>query len=360
MSYLLGEQIMLGMGLEQTRGTAIEPQVWIPARSPASLAAVVEQVQIKETRASGISTDGSEVTQMRAEGDLEFNVRSNSIGYIFRSLLGSHSSVTSGGATTHIFSRSVAGPQFPSLTLALSQPGHQSYIYPLAIVSQLELRTPIDDLVNATASFIAKAETDHAAFTTLVADDDVYFRSHDVVVKFADDLSGLDAALGVCIKDLTFTIANNARPNFCLGDINPGDILTLITELSGSFTTDYEGASAYYSTFKSAGLKAMRIEMKRDDLATIGSSGKYHTLTIDLARVSFTGYSPDRPLDDIVTENIDFMAHYSEDDMQAIKVTLINTNSTYTEVSTSSSASASVSPSSSASSSASSSPSPSA
>ena len=360
MAYLSGEKILLGLGLEQVRGTAVDPQVWIPARAASTIASIVEQVQIKETRGSGISTDGSEVTTIRAEGDLEFNVRVNTIGYILRSLLGQVSSSTDQGATTHIFSRSNLGPQFPSLTLALSQPGQQSYAYPLAIVSKLELRTPIDDLVNATVSFMAKSESAHPAYSPVWTTDDVYFRSHDVVISFADDLSGLNAAQGVCIKEFAFTIANNARPNLCLGDINPGDILTLITELSGSFKTDFEGVEEYYDVFKAAGRKAMRIKMVRDDLAPIGTSGKYPTLQIDLASVTFTGYKADRPLDDIVQENIDFMAHYSEDDGEAITVTLINGTGDYTEVSASHSPSASVSPSSSTSPSHSLSPSPSA
>src|SRR5690606_24772091 len=121
---------------------------------------------------------------------------------------------TADGATTHVFTRQVAGPQNPSLTLALSQPNQQDYEYPLAVVSSFELRTPVDDLVNATVSFVAQKEVEHADYTPAFQEDgDVVFRNHDVVIKFADTYDNLNSAEGVCIKEFSLTVANNSRPN---------------------------------------------------------------------------------------------------------------------------------------------------
>ena len=332
MAYLLGEQIQLGIGVEDVRGTAVEPQVWIPARAPAGITTVEEAVMIKETRGSGISSEGREIVQLRAEGELEFNIRNTSIGYILKSLLGSVSSSTASGATTHTFTRQTTGAQHPSLTLALAMPGQQSYKYPLSVASKLEVKTPIDDLANAKVGFVAKSEDDHAAYSPSFAANDVFFRNHDITIKFADDYAGLAAAQGVCVKEFNLTIANNAKPSQCIGSMTPSDILTLVTELSGSFSVNFDGPEDYYDIFKAGTYKAIRITMERTDLPELGtSSGKYPMVQITLPKVSFSGYKPGRPLADIVTEAVDFSGHYDETH-GAIEVVLQNELATYNAV----------------------------
>ncbi len=72
----------------------------------------------------------------------------------------------------------------------------------------------------------------------------------------------------------------------------------------------------------------MRIEMTRSDV-TIGASAN-PKLVIDLPKVSFEGLEPDRPLDDVVSENVSFNAHYDSTTAKAITATLSNTVVSYT------------------------------
>lgn len=330
MAYLIGEQIQLGVASETTRGTAVSPAIWIPARVPETIVAVVDTATIRETRGSGISSQGTEVMQVRAEGDVEFNVRSNGIGYFLKSLLGTDTPVTALGATTHVFTRQVSGPQNPSLSLAVVQPGQQHYEYPLTIVKTLELNVPIDDLVNAKVGFMSKVENTHANYTAAFTEtNDVIFRPQDVTVKFASTTAGLAAASAICLQDLKLKIDNNAHPSLCVGQLNPADIFSVVTEISGSMKTNYEGATVYYNTFKSSAYQAMSIAMERDDLPVIGTSAKFHKVEFIFPRVSFVGYKPDRPIDDIVTEGIDFMAHFDFSTSSAITVNVQNAQATY-------------------------------
>jgi hypothetical protein len=329
MTYLLGEQVQLGLGVEHTRGTAVAPQAWIPARTPSGITAVVERVDIKETRGTGISSEGSEIVQIRAEGDLEFNVRHSTIGYIFLSLLGGYDKDTALGATTHTFTRQTEGATNPALTLMLAQPGQQHYRYPLGIVSSLEIKTPVDDLVNAKVAFIAQKEEEHGDYSPSFSDEDYVFRNQDVTLKFADNVAGLSAATGACIKEFSLTIANNGKPNQCIGKLNPTDILSLVTEISGTFVANYDGPATFYDTFKDGSYKAMQIILERTDLDNLGTSVLKPKIQITLAKVSFSGYKPTRPIDDIVTESIDFKAHYDEDEASAIEVVIQNTQADY-------------------------------
>lgn len=333
MSYLLGESVNLGIGGESAaaRGTGVAPSIWLPGRTPTGIRAIVEKVLLRETRGSGVMSHASEIVQKRAEGDLEFNLRVNSIGWIFRSLLGSSTSVAKSAPNAavydHTFGVLLNNPQHPSLTLALSQPNHQDYEYANAIVNSLEIRTPVDDLVNATVGFIAKGEAEHSDYAVAFSETaERYFRNHDVTIKLATDVTGLDAAPALSVKEFSLSINNNARPDMNIGSQTPADVLALLMEIGGSLTLDYLDKT-YHDLFTAGSYRAMRIEMTRSDV-TIGSSAN-PKVQIDLPKISFEDLSPDRPLDDVVKENLSFTAHYDETTAKAISVVLTNLITTY-------------------------------
>ena len=460
MAYLRGEDINIGVGTENpaARGTIVAPQTWIPGRTPTGIKPVIEKVEIKETRASGIDTQGSEIIQKRAEGDLEFNVRCGSFGYLLKSWLGktTPSVVEAAAVWSHLFEVLPQNPEHPSLSLGLSQPNSQDYQYGLALVKTLEIKTPVDDLVNATAGFLASKEEEKAgaAYAVSFGSTDYVFRHQDVVVKFADAGANwaatklaLDAAASLSLKEFSFSGDNGARVNQNIGELVPGNVLGLLQSLkatlkadfidnldqtiggiggtaytlgttisegatdiqtftptkkyqtkvvfkvvakgTGDWTivvhnaandliasetianadilvgyntailpytwttgtyhihiissvadgtvdtvvnTDLEGAvmSFYYKSerelYTGGNYKAMRIEMERTDIQ-IGTNPTQHPkITIDMPKVSFEGWDPDRPLDDIVTEGVEIKIHYDYDTdaARAIEITLVN------------------------------------
>lgn len=329
MTFLLGETVQLGIGAETTRGTAVAPTAWIPARTPTGIVVVQDWVDVKEVKGTGVSLQGKEIAQTRAEGDIEFNVRNVTIGHILKSLLGTATPVTALGATTHTFTRLTGSAQFPALTLALQQPGQQSYEYAMGTVNQLEISSTQDDLVVATASFVAKSEAAHASYTPSYSSSDVYFRNQDVTVKFASTVAGLDAASAVCIKDLKLTLSNNVKPTQCLGSTSPTDVLTGPLEISGSFMTNFDGVANYYDLFRAGTTQAMRITMERDDLAVLGTSALYPKIEITISKIVMDKYTPDRKLDDIVSESIDFVGVYDTTSSSAISIVVQNTQATY-------------------------------
>lgn len=330
--YLLGESVNLGVGGESAaaRGTGVTPSIWIPARTPSGIRAVLEKVLLRETRGSGIMSNGSEIVQTRAEGDLEFNLRLNSIGWIFQSLFGSSTPVAKSAPNAavydHTFSVLLNNPQHPTLTLGLGAPNAQDYEYKNAVVNSLEIRTPVDDLVNATVGFIAKSEAEHADYTASFATSDSCFRQQDVSIKIAADTASLAGATTIKLKELTLSINNNARPDMNIGSLSPNDVLAMLMEIGGSFKIDYQGKT-YHDLFTAGTSQALQITMTRTDL-TIGSSAN-PALVITLPKITFEDLTPDRPLDDVVKEDIKFIAHYDATAAKAISVVLTNLITTY-------------------------------
>lgn len=466
MPYLRGEDINIGIGMENpaARGTIVPPQRWIPGRTPTDIKPEIVKVEIKETRASGVDTQGSEIIQKGVVGGLEFNVRCESLGYLLKSWLGkvtSSDQVADGGEVglvwVHKFEVLPQNPEHPSLSLALSQPNAQDYEYGLALVKTLEIRTPVDDLVNATVGFVAAKEEAKAGtpFDPNFVSTDVRFRHQDVKIKLANagvDWAGtkanLDAAAALSLKEFRISGDNGARFNQNIGKLVPGNVLALLQSLAATLKADLvdnldrttggtgdtysiltgipdEGAknrqtftptkkyqtkvtfnlsvlgtgdltilihdssevlvasqviahkdlnvgyntailpwtwaageyhvhitstvadskvvtndnedletaimNFYYKSerelYTGGNYKAMRVEMERTDL-TIGTA-HHPKIVIDLPKVSFEGWTPDRPLEDIVSEGVELKIHYDSVTSKAIEIRLTNTKKHY-------------------------------
>ena len=332
MPLLRGEQLNIGVGIEDpsNRGDFTGPDAFIPGRSPSGITVEVVKTLLKETRASGVSSRGSVIVQRRASGSLEFNLRSQTIGYLLKSLFGKISSQAvpaSASAYDHTFTIEKYNPQFPTISISLSAGNEQHYGFRNGLVKSLEIKTPVDDLVNATVEFIASDESAQSDFTPAFSDDDVIFRPQDVSIKIAADVAGLAAATPIGVKEFSIKQDNNGKPQHNIGSVTAKDQLAGVTDIAGSLVIDYEGTT-YHDLYKAGTYKAMQIIITRSDIA-LDANNNHPTLTITLAKVSFEKYSPDRPLDDIVRDKLDFVAHYDESEDEAIEAVLRNNIPSY-------------------------------
>jgi len=325
-----GEDIVIGVGIEETRGTRVDPQIWIPGRTPTGVKLVVDKTLLKETRASKMASQGSEIVMKRAEGDLEANVRDVSIGFLLKSLLGKCTSASKQGDATayeHKFEVLPNNPEHPSLTLALSQPV-QDYDYLLALVSEMKLNIKPDDLINAVFSFVASEEAEKGtpAYVPALTAADYIFRHQDVSIKIAANVAGLAAASPIGVKEFALDVKNNAGADQNVGEINPGNVLASTIEATGNFSLNF-AAKTMHDYFDDNDTKALQIIIERLD-KTVGASS-HPKLVITLPNITFEGWNPDRPIDDIVKEGIDFTAHYDETAEEGIDIVLTNGRTDY-------------------------------
>lgn len=329
MSYLLGENVTMGVAKEAVRGTAVAPTDFVPARTASDVVKMVEKTMVKESRASKFGTYGTEITHSRGEGELEFNLKNRTIGYFLLSLLGSVSSALKGGESAvynHTFSILATSPANPTLALALSQQGFQHYEYNGVLITKLDIEAKLDDVVTAKVGFISKDEAEHADYTPAFNSNDYLFRNHDFKVKLATSLGGLTGATALPLKEFKFSMANNGKPNHVVNAITPDDVLSGINEIGGSMKIDFTGKT-FYDYYKNNTPLYMEISAVNTG-QTIGTSSN-PSMVITLYKVSLTSYKADRPIDDIVSESIQFDAHYSTADSKAVQVVLTNEKATY-------------------------------
>lgn len=326
MTLMTGDKINIGFGIENpsARGTIVAAQGWIPGRTPTGVDVQLSKVLLKETRASGVMSQGSEIVQRFAQGSLEFNLRSETLGYLLKSLLGScNSSVVSGSYMKHAFTLQANNPQFPTLSLSLAQAASfQDYAYKNALVKSLEIKTPVDDLVNATAEFLASDEDAVSAHVVDFSDTDYLFRPQNVTIKVAADVSGLAAAVAINAKEFSLTIDNSAIAQQHIGSLTPTDVIAGLLDVGGSLSIDYTGTT-YHDLFKAGTYRAIEITLERTDIDL--GSGKTPKMVITLPRISIEKLEQTRELEGLVIDNIEFKAHYDADAEYAITADLYNT-----------------------------------
>lgn len=315
---------MLGLAREDTRGTFKQPDMWVPTRSPSGLQPQKEETLIEETRNTAVQSQGAEITQKRAEGDTELNVRNKSIAYILENILGNSSTTSQGDGTyEHAITIKTDSPKNPTLSMALSQPGQQDYGFSGYQGSEITLTVETDDLVYASITGQARNMEEQADFTVNFVDDDHYFRHQDVVVEMADTVGSSWSSVG--IRDLGLTINNSANLRQDIGALTAKDIVAGLFSITGSFTLDQTGQT-YQDLFWDNTPRALRITMNRSN-KEIGTGSQNPNIVITLPFITFNDFSPDRSRDEVVTNEMSFTAHYDDSEAKAIEVKVINEDS---------------------------------
>lgn len=327
MTLVRGEQYAVGVGVEGTPGTFVAAQDYIRTREPANIQTVVEKVDIKETKATGVASQGQVVTMKKVEGDMALNLRFRTIGYFLKSLFGTLNSTTEAGETavyrhTGLLNTAITQPTL-SLSLARGDFDHKQVAG--AIVSKLALNFPIDDLINGSVSVKGLSEVTTTDFTAAYAATD-YLAPHQMVtLKIADNVAGLGAAPAIDVTDLSIELDRGTREKLSISADTPVGFIAKLLSISGAFTMD-KTADTYRDLAIANTSKALQISVI-NTAEDIGVSSNPE-LTFVLPNVTFMT-SESRPLDDVVTEEITFMAHYDDTEAKAISVSLVNEKANY-------------------------------
>lgn len=327
MSLARGESISTGVAIEAIRGTFVAAQDYVRGREPASIQNVIEKVDIKETKETGVATQGNVITQQKVEGDIALNLRFRTIGYFLKSLLGGVSTVTEGGETVvyrHTITLDTTVLQ-PTLSLSMSKGGLDDKEINGAVVSKLSLAFPVDDVINGVVSIMGRTETDNAGFTPAFASDDHLAPHQMVTIKIATTIAGLGAAPSICVTNAELDLDRGSDAKLCVSSTTPVDFLSKLLAITGKFTIQKED-DTYWDIAQLNTPMALQFDIVNVN-EDIGAASN-PTLTIQLPNVTLST-SESRTLEDVVEEEIEFVAHYDETEAKAITIDLLNEKADY-------------------------------
>jgi hypothetical protein len=327
MALTRGENYAVGVAVEATRGTWVAAQDYVRSREPATVQTVVEKVDIKETKATGVASQGQVVTMKKVEGDMALNLRMRTIGYFLKSFLGGVSSAVEAGETVvyrHTFTLDPAIQQ-PTLALSLARGTFPHKKVNGAVVSKMSMQFTTDDVINGSVSIKGLTEVTNADFTAGYSNSDPLVPHQFVTLKVADNVAGLAAAPIVCVTDLALEQDRGSREKLCISSESPVDMIAKLLSVSGKFNMD-KTDDTYRELAIANTSKAIQISVV-NTAQNIGVSSNPE-ITITLPNVTFTT-SETRPLDDVVTEEVSFVAHYDDTEAKAITVSLVNEKANY-------------------------------
>ena len=319
----IGRRVNVGFGIEATRGTAVAVQNWQPKTD---LSFDEKNEVIQDESSIGIITDSRDsfVAKRWAEGEISWNIETNSIGYLLLSVFGTvNSAVATTGAWTHTFELNETN-QTQSLTVGLNDPVIGDVVFPLAMVESMTITA--EEGAYATFSVELKGKPSESTTHTVTYAIDNKLLSRNSVFKMATNLAGLAWATASCLKSFEITFTKNLDDDYCLGSLTPQDFINKQFTIEGSYTALFTD-----ETFRDAQLdgdhKAVSFQLVDTD-TTIGVSSN-PSLTFTLPLVSLSEFERSQGNDEVVMQTVTFKGLYSIADSSAVEVELTNTTEEY-------------------------------
>lgn len=250
MAINIGRLGYVGLGIEDTPGSAVAPDVFFPF-TDVSLRGHHEPIEEIASKTARVMDRDSVSGKQWSEGDLTMNLDVVNSGYLFKMALGQESLVT-GTPNTHTFYTTMSGNTPTTATLVF---GRTTDIeeYSFATINELSLEVS-DSLATVTASIMANfPEIGDSQSVTITSG--TVFAFHNYEVRFGNDLTAANGASPTPMNEFSITIANNAEGIYQSGQQTPTKYRTKGLRVSGSYTLFFENETdknAYYALNKRA------------------------------------------------------------------------------------------------------------
>ena len=303
MSKYIGRLVKVGIGRETSRGAGVAPTYTLPF---AKLAFDDKIVQARSVGALGNIADSEEafVTTKYGQGDLDGELRASTLGVLLYALLGAcSSSGPTDEAYTHSFTISQTN-NHQSLAFVVSD-SNTTELYKLVMIDSFKVNAALDKVISYSAGFFSKCARDTGLTVPAVIHESKFTKKH-ISIKLADDIASLAAATAISVKALNLNINKNVKIDDVIGTAEPEDILNNQLSVDGDLELNYE-AETYKLYMLNGTYKAMEIKLENAD-DTIGT-GSHPSLTIQLPKVSFHGWTPNYDLDKIANQKVSFKAN---------------------------------------------------
>jgi hypothetical protein len=326
MSKYIGRLVNVGLGKETVRGTAVAPVWWIPKSS----VAFFDKVTKNESKLNYGNIGGSGVYALKtlewAEGAIEGDVFEGCFGMLLLAIFGTDTpSGPSSGVYTHTYTLQ-ADNQHDSFTITIADPDRTDR-YSLAVLDKLEIDLKPEDVVKFTSGWKARTGRGQAAATTQYTAENKFLGRH-AIIKVAATAGALAAASAISVKSLKLRFSKNTVMHNILGTVWPDDIINTKFEIDGELELALEDQT-YRQYMLDNTYKALEIKLVNTDV-TIGTGSAQPTFTLDLSRVYFDSWEPNRPNDELVTQKISFRALYDFTNTNIVNTcTLTNTVASY-------------------------------
>ena len=325
----IGRQLNIGFAKEASRGVAESSATfWVPFND----LNVQEKVNMAvENQSYGVIEDSvNEVVAKRwMEGEVKALIGDKHFPLLLTSLLGTVNTSDNPDSNVAVKDHAITvgqTAQHPSLTTFLDDPlGAVDYKHANTMIEELTIKFELGKILEYSIKIKGKKGASATLTPSIVAENN--FMPKHVAFKLATNLAGLDAASAVSIKSMTLKISSKLHDDDVLGSDEPADFLNTALSVEGDIEAVWQNETDFKQAALAGTAKAMRIDLNNSDV-TIGAAA-HPQITIDLAKVIFTGLTKAVKIDDVVMQTLGFKGHYSTGDAKMLTIKATNTQASY-------------------------------
>jgi len=327
MTKIIGGRVNVGISRETTRGQGLTPTYWLPWTG-LDFDDKAEKYMSEE--ALGVIDQSADeyITEKWGEGTIEGEIRDKSFGLLLYAALGTCNSAANGAAYNHTFTVAQTN-QHTSLAIFFDDP-NSDYMFELAMMDNLEVTIETGKLATFVAGFISRpsqttsfvAGVNNVPTKATLATENKFIASN-ASIRIATDRNNFGGAPEVSVQDCRITFTKNLYRKHTLGSTEPNDIINQTIAVEGSFTLPYD--SKMYKDFALQNTYRA-LEIKMENRAVDLGGGINPVIRIQLPRVGFNNWTPERPKGELYEQTINFRAFRDVTNNEDLIYNIILTN----------------------------------
>ena len=321
MAVSIGRKGWLGVALETTPGTPVNPVKYLPYTT-CTLHNVVEVLDDESAKGIRERAWGSVAARTRGEGDIEILMDVENAPYLIIPALGSYTSQLASGEDSvyeHTIWRKDGNPP-KTLTINFNDTV-ETRQYAYATVNTLEISFS-DGFATLSAGIISKAPTSGSGTKAITEERVLAFK--DATIQFGSDLTEAESADPTPLSAFTLTINNNAEAHYLSGSSSPDHIALGQLEIGGNYTLFFEDTTERQA-HESQTERAMIVTFTGDDIG----SNEQEEIQIRIPKFHITERSVDSSPAGFVTENPTFVVDYDSTEGYSIEIKITNETASY-------------------------------
>lgn len=313
----------IGVAKEITPGVAVNPADYIPFLDETMMDM---QSVLPDVAARGVRDEQSENSQLGkqwGQGTIKVNVDSKLAGYFLGGAMGQFNAPVSegNGVYTHTITRNNSN-SIQTLSLIVDRVTDRE-LYAGAVVNTAEINFS-DGLAELSTDLISNFPQTSVSGTLATASGNI-FSFNDAQIQLGVNIAAAIAS-PVFIKARAFDvkIENNVDAQFVSGYRNPDSIIAKNFKVSGSLRLAFEDTTqkdAYNNLTKSA----MVVTFNGNGIG----NNMNEFVKLRFYKIRSDAFKIAAPIDDIITQEIDFVAEYSSIDSATLDIQLRNNKSSY-------------------------------
>lgn len=263
--------------LESVWGTPLTPDKSMPVNFTGGIQTVQDIQMVNSVTSRLAQNQDAFIGNRTHEGDLEFPLNPDWVGYFMLTAFGAVDTVVAGGESIvfdHTFSEA---EDKPSLTIEQAI-GENVRRYAGAIASSFSISGTPGEVVNATVAMMARTQATASAITPVYTDTPVF--------NFANASVEIDSSAIGEMQNFTITYVNNSNFKHVLNNNDPEFKWVGGSEITGSFEM-YLNSTTSAEITKYLNKTESAIDLILTGPETIGSASNYG-LTISIPRAVYT------------------------------------------------------------------------